>query len=76
MFFNCISMGKLPLIFAFIFKVLVSIVMEYVIRFEVWFRLGIRPIVVEGLLGLIIAMGVLIVKEGFQGLGNYFNCIF
>ena len=75
MFFNCISMGKLLLIFAFIFRVLVSIVMESIVGFEVWLGVWIRPIM-EGLFRFTVVMGVLIVKERFQCLGDHLNCVF
>ena len=76
MFFHCIGMGKLPLVFAFILRILVSIILESIIGSKVWLGLGISPIVVEGLFGLVVAIGVLIVKERFQGLGDHFNCVF
>ena len=69
-------MGKLSLIFAFILRILVSIILESIVGCKVWLGLGISPIMVEGLFGLVVAMGVLIAKERFQGLGDYFNCVF
>ena len=69
-------MGKLSLIFTFILRILVSIILESIVESKVWLGLGISPIMVEGLFGLVVAIGVLIAKERFQGLGDYFNCVF